>query len=343
MRFLCTAPVLALLAAAPLYAQVPASAGLLNRTGIIYSKSTDKIYVVNESSDTVSVILRHGPVKEVPVGPGPESLAVNDATGKVYVSNAGDGSISVLDGVTDKVVATVRLPGRSYGVAVDPQKNLVYVPGASSVIDGETNAVRPNKLGATDAILVDTDRRQIYLMGYEDNAINVFNLDTHSSRRLAAGGFHQWGFGRLGDTIFVTHVQDASMSAVNVETGALHEIPTGAMPCALAIDAGAAEVYVANYRDGSVTIVHLQDESLNTTVPVGGRPQAIAVDPEKHLVYIADTRRRAVTVLDVRSRRVVDTITTEEPPYALLVDTPTHTMYAATLGPHGYVHLQPKD
>jgi len=340
MRFLCAATLLSVLAGAHAHAQTPAETRLLNRTGIIYSKSVDKIYVVNEGSNSVSVISRHSPVKEVHVGSHPESLAVNDATGKLYVANADDRSISVIDGRADQVITTVPLPARPYSIAIDQQTNIVYVPDASSTIDGETNAVSPSNLGASDAILVDASRRRFYLMGYESDSITVFNIDTHVSQKLAAGGFHLWGFGQLDDTLFVTRVQDANLAAINIETGALQEIPTGAMPCAVAIDARVREIYVANYRDGSVTVVNLRNNRLNGTVRVGGRPQAIAVDPDERLVYVADTLNRSVTVFDARSRRVVDVIKTEESPYALLLDAPTHTVYAATLGAHGFVHLR---
>jgi YVTN family beta-propeller protein len=132
------------------------------------------------------------------------------------------------------------------------------------------------------------------------------------------------------------------MAAINIDTGKLEEIPTGAMPCAVAVDTNSGEAYVANYRDGSVTVVGLRNHQVERTVNVGGRPQALAIDQKARRVYVADTLNRTITVFDARSHRVVDTFKLEEPPYALFVDKPTHTVYAATLGAKGFIRLHVK-
>jgi YVTN family beta-propeller protein len=318
------------------------STRLLNRQGIVYSQRTDKIYIVNEGKNAVSVILRDGTVTEVKVGSHPQALAVSEATGKVYVANSEETSISILDGATDKVITTVPLHTRPYVIAIDQKAHIVYVPGSSIAIDDNTNAVIPDSMHDTDAILVDEKRRQFVIMGYEGDSITLFNLDNHSSKKLDTGGIHLWGLAQFDDTIFVTHVQDASMAAINLNTGKLEEIPTGAMPCAVAIDAKAGEIYVANYWGGSVTVVNLRDHHVTATISVGGRPQAVNVDPDKHLVYVADTLHKTVTAFDAHSRRVVDTFKIEESPYALFIDKPTHIVYAATLGDKGFIRLHTK-
>jgi YVTN family beta-propeller protein len=316
-----------------------ASTRLLNRTAIVYSRLTDKIYVVNEGKNLISVIRRDETVTDVSVGSHPQALAVSEATGKVYVANSENPSISILDGVSDKVIATVPLHTRPYVVAIDEKTHTVYVPGTSVAINDATNATISDSLGEADAILVDKSRRQFLIMGYERGSITLFNLDNRSSRKLNAGGFHLWGFAQLSGTIFVTHVQDASMVAINIDTGKLEEIPTGSMPCAIAIDANAGEVYVTNYDSGSVTVVSLRNHQVTGTVNIGGRPQAIAVDQEKRRVYVADPLNRTITAFDERSRRIIGTFKIEEPPYALLIDEPTHAVYAATLGAKGFIRM----
>jgi YVTN family beta-propeller protein len=321
-------------------APVPAaSTRLLNRTAIVYCSLTDKIYVVNEGKNLVSVIKRDGTVTAVSVGSHPQAVAVSEATGKVYVANSEDPSISIVDGVTDRVIATVPLHSRPYVIAIDQKAHIVYVPGSSVAINDNTNATIADSLGDADAILVDESHRQFLIMGYEGDSITLFNLGNHSSRKLGAGGFHLWGLAQFNDTIFVTHVQDASAAAINIDTGASEEIRTGAMPCAIAIDSNAGEAYVANYRDGSVTVVGLRSHQVTGTVHVGGRPQAIDVDQEEGKIYVADTLNRTITVFDARTYRVSGTFKVDEPPFALLVDKPTHTLYAATLGAKGFIRF----
>lgn len=75
----------------------------------------------------------------------------------------------------------------------------------------------------------------------------------------------------------MTHVHDATVAAIDMETHALAKIATGQMPCALAVDANTGKVFVANYGDGSVTVVDISRGAVAGTVRVSGHPQAIAV------------------------------------------------------------------
>ena len=156
--------------------------------------------------------------------------------------------------------------------------------------------------GSADAIVVDAKRKRVYLLGYESNSLTVLNSETGAITKMPAGGMHLWGTVQVGKVLYVTHVQDANVAAIDVETGIVRTIPTGAMPCSLTVNADRNEVYVANYGDGSVTVI---DGHLGTaigTVAVGKHPQAIAVDPTKGLVYVANTQESTVSVIDVPTR-----------------------------------------
>src|SRR5260370_20266199 len=69
-----------------------------------------------------------------------QSLAQN-----AYIPNAGDNTVSVINTVTDKVVATIPIGAPPYGVAVSPVGGKVYITdlfaNAVSVIDTITNTV----------------------------------------------------------------------------------------------------------------------------------------------------------------------------------------------------------
>lgn len=103
-----------------------------------------------------------GPYKvaaTVPVEGGAYHLAVDPGTHTVYVATGrmcgnrgyctGDGAVSVIDGATRTVTATVPLPvgegQHPFDVAVDPSTHTVYVTYESndmmSVIDGATRTV----------------------------------------------------------------------------------------------------------------------------------------------------------------------------------------------------------
>ena len=130
------------------------AAGLINRSAIVYSQSTDKIYAVDKANGTVSLVNAAGTVKRVKVGSGPEAIAVNEQTEGVYVVNSGDRSVSVIEGKSDTVVATVATAARPYAIAIDESANKVYVSNTFSnmltVIDGVTNLASNLKTGSAE-------------------------------------------------------------------------------------------------------------------------------------------------------------------------------------------------
>jgi YVTN family beta-propeller protein len=79
------------------------------------------VSVIDAATSTVTATIA--------VGNGPGAVAVDPATGTVYVTNSNDDTVSVIDAATSTVTATVPLPTGSYpeGVAVDPATHTAYV------------------------------------------------------------------------------------------------------------------------------------------------------------------------------------------------------------------------
>ena len=78
----------------------------------------------------------------MPVGLNPFAVAVNSSTNKIYVSNSGEQSVTVIDGATNSTT-TVGVGRQPFGLAVNTATNQVYVANYASqsvtVIDGATN------------------------------------------------------------------------------------------------------------------------------------------------------------------------------------------------------------
>jgi YVTN family beta-propeller protein len=318
-----------------LCAQVPEpQVGIINRDAAVYNQATGKIYILDATHNAVSVISSDNAATSVKVGSGPVSIGANNVTGMVYVVNNSERSVSVLDGKTDTVVATVPTPARSYAVAVDEVGNKVYISNIFSnmvtVIDGATNTATNVPAGGADGVIVDNDRKRVYLLHYEDTIVAELDPATGAVTKIPTGALHEWGFLRAGNTLYVGHVQDADVAAIDLETHAIRKLPTGSMPCALAYDANKAQLYVASYASGTVTV--FDKETVAATIKVPAHPQAVALDAEKALLYVASPQQNAVAVIDLKARRVLRTITTVDRPYALAINPTTHAVYTANLG-----------
>jgi YVTN family beta-propeller protein len=327
-----------------LRAQVPSQTALINRDAAVYSEDSGKIYLVDTVHNAVIVLSSSKAPSTIEVGASPIALALNRRTGRIYVVDSGSRSVSVIDGNTDKVVATVPTPARPYAIAVDEASDKVYVSNTFSnmlsVIDGASNHVANLPTGSADTIVVDSDRHRVYLFGYESETLTQLDLATEKTTKIPAGAMHLWGTAQAGKTLYVSHVQDASIAAIDLETHALHNLPTGSMPCAIAVDKTTGQVYVANYADGTVTI--LDRDERPTTVVVSPHPQAVTLDQTAGLLYVASPQQNTVTVVDTRTRHVRQTYRNLDHPYAIVLMGETHAAYAVNLGDTPFTLLAPR-
>ena len=84
-------------------------------------------------------------------------------------------------------------------------------------------------------------------------------------------------------------------------------IGVGTYPDGVAVDPAAGTVYVANYGDGTVSVINAATSTVIATIPVGGSPSAVAVDPATRTVYLAN--RGAGTVSVISATRIPTALT----------------------------------
>jgi YVTN family beta-propeller protein len=74
----------------------------------------------------------------IPVGSKSDAVAVSPLTGDVYVTNINDGTVSVISGRTNTVIATIPVDTSPDVVAVSPLTGAVY---AANVGDGTVSVI----------------------------------------------------------------------------------------------------------------------------------------------------------------------------------------------------------
>jgi len=107
--------------------------------GLAVDSRMDRLYVTITSMDRLAVWEKGKVVGEILVGRHPTDVAVNEMTGRIYVVNHVDSSLSVVDAESRQVVAMVPLNLRPHGISVDTGRNVIYAGDA--VIDGDTNEI----------------------------------------------------------------------------------------------------------------------------------------------------------------------------------------------------------
>ncbi len=263
---------------APLVATVAAGT---HPWGVAVNPSTNRIYVVNEYSNNISVIDGAGNTvvgTPVPVGSYPLGVTVNPTTNRIYVANSGSNNVTVINGATNTVVGTpVPVGSHPVGVAVNPSTNRIYVANSHdnnvSVIDGGSNSVvgTPVPVGSwPEGVAVNPSTNRIYVSN--DNSNNLTVID----------------------------------GATNTVVGT--PVPVGSWPEGVAVNPSTNRIYVANYGSNSVSVIDGASNTLvGTPVPVGTNPGDVAVNPSANLIYVANEGSNNVTVIDGASNTVVGT------------------------------------
>lgn len=202
-------------------------------------------------------------------GFSPAALAINTVTNKIYIVNQSGGTVDVLDGSTNSIVATVPLSSSIARVAVNENTNKVYVvdPFAGSlwVIDGNTNTVTGSvSFGVRIGVLaINPLTNRIYVT--TSRSVNLIT----------------------GPTVGTVSVIDGGSNSI------VADIPITLFASALAINTNTNRIYVGGQPQNSGSpSVDVIDGSTNTVIagafdPNGGGVVTVAVNKATNTIYAA--------------------------------------------------------
>lgn len=264
---------------------------------------TRKIYICNYSDNNVTVVDSdtHSILTTIPVGTGPGSVGVNSDTNRIYVSNCtGEVSVSVIDGTTDTVIATIPFPGSCQigSVGVNPATNKVYVcdltvcngTGNIAVLDGITNTIIASiPVGTNPSWLsVNSVTNRIYagdVGAWTTNAIRVIDGATDSvitsittssyCLRTAVNSVTN-RFYVVDDNDGIVNVYDGNTNNFLLSVTVGNGSTTGKV---IAVNSDTNKIYVAHQAEGIVAVIDGVTNSIVTTITVGNTPISIAILP----------------------------------------------------------------
>ena len=329
------------------------------------------LYVANSGDNTVSVVdlatCSSGNVSgcaqaspTIRVGSLPLGVAVDEATDTVYVANAVDDTVSVINGTTcnatdhagcGQTPATVPAGAFSNAVAVDPVTNMVFVtdqdatPGTVSVIDGNSCTGNDPSGCSGQPFATVTAGGGASALGVNPvtNTIYVANTAEDSNNNPVPGG----------DTLSV--INGASCSPADPGgCDTVGTVPVGTDPAAVAIDPTKNTIYAANTGDNSIqegTVSVVDGSTCDGSNPsgcatqappqvtVGADPVSVAIDPNNQSVYVTNLNDSTVSMIDATSCNAratsgcdarPPTIAVDGGPTVALVDAARHTVYVTT-------------
>jgi YVTN family beta-propeller protein len=304
---------------------------------LLSDAATSRVYVLDDTAPGTLTVMNGATgdvVGRVTLGDHPQSMAADFARGRVYVSNAGSSSLSVVDINANQVVATIPVGRIPQGIAVDAARGAIYV---SNTLDATVSVIDRDTLSVTASAdvgrgpgtpLVDARTGRLFVNAVDDRAVYVLDATTHAvvavipSGSAAAHGALSPEYRKL----YLSIADDQTVVAVDLDglevTGTYR---VGHGPQEALVDADAGTVYVPNLADSTVSVIDPQHDAVAGAFSMGSHPSqiAIATSPDRLLIVSAGLTSSDRSTFAAKA--------------ALVRDTAIAVEYATTAGEH-YFH-----
>lgn len=234
-------------------------------------------------------------LRVIQVGKDPGDIAIDPLRRRVFVLNADEASVSVLDADTAMLLRTVSVGQGQLG-------------GASIVVDEQAGRVLVTKAQASD------------------DTISLLDAATGQLRQIVHGPY---GTARIVVDERNGHafIPAGVVGVLDTHTGQLHTVPvtqTGvtAISLPMAVDQHSGRVFAINDAapTPSVSVYDAGGGALVQTIDVDIHPAAIAVDGRTSHAFIVTADDDSVRMLDAHTGRLLKTVTLRNTPIGMVVD-----------------------
>ncbi len=210
---------------------------------------------------------------------------------RVYVSNEDGGSITVVDGQTLAVVATIPVGKRPRGLRLSPDGRLLYVALSGSPKGGP---------GVDESKLPPPDRTA--------DGIGVIDLATQKLVRVLPSGADPEAFDVTpdGKTIYVSNEDAAQTSVVDLATGTVKKtIDVGKEPEGVAVRPDGKVVYVTSESSSEVDVIDTARDEVAARIPTQARPRAVVFSRDGKRAYVTTEAGATVHLVDATAHKVL--------------------------------------
>jgi YVTN family beta-propeller protein len=238
----------------------------------------------------------------------PVGIAVNPVTNKIYVTNQYSNTVSVIDGDKDTEEETISVGALPYDVDVDHLTNRIYVANLGShyvsVIDGETNREVANITNIRTPVGLDVDPTNSYLYVTSIDTNTLLKVDTVNNKvvdKTTKVGLNPYTVDIKPRTnkIYVSNLGSNDISVIDGDSfTSLKNITVGNLPVGLAASPRSNTVYVANRGSDTVSVIDSISDTVIKNLTVGHEPNGIDINFRTNMIYVTNTGSSTVSVID---------------------------------------------
>lgn len=244
-------------------------------------------------------------------------LPVEAVSYRAYVSNAVDGTVSVID--LDELAEIERWTvgdEASHGIAVLPDGRTVYAgtgaQGAILAIDARSGTVLGRIEAGVNAHGIDTtpDGRYVFVgAGGTNDVSHLLRIDTLTGAEThLTDGLDPVGHIDVspdGSRLYIANLGTDMLSVLDVETLAtIARIAVGDGPNESRVTPDGRFIVVANWNSSDVSVVDAETLEVVRTLKVGEGTHGVAVTPDGREVWIVNRLSNDVAILDAQTWEV---------------------------------------
>lgn len=213
---------------------------------------------------------------------------------RVLVTNERDGTLSVIDGASRKVTATVPLGKRPRGLKASPDGKLLFVALSGSPIAGpgvDESKLPPPDKGADGIGIVDLASLKLLkvLRGVSDP--------------------EQLAVSRDGKRLFVASEDSGQAIVIDAADGhVVAKLPVGGEPEGVTLSPDGRHVYMTSEQEHHVAVIDVAASKVVAKLEVGQRPRFTEFSDDGATAYVSGENDGSITVIDARGLKVLRTI-----------------------------------
>ncbi|MFY9462439.1 MAG: YncE family protein [Candidatus Sungiibacteriota bacterium] len=266
--------------------------------GIVHRANSYDISIFDVRTGEISYVPYADQGAESIVFSSPQSVTMDEELGKIYVSNLGFGSITVIDSNSLKAVARITTGSDPQVMALNKKTKKLYVTHPAD------NMV----------IAVDTLRG--------DYPTKMISVD---------GAPFSMAINEKTNTIYVTSPASKSVAVIDGTADSLATTidlgPRGDFPLLVSVNEEKNKVYVANYGGNSVMAINGETNKVEKTITVGAKPIWVKYIHELDQVYVAVEGDKKIIVINPNTYEITKTFQIQSSPYRILFDETAELVY----------------
>jgi YVTN family beta-propeller protein len=205
----------------------------------------------------------------------------------VYVTNERSNDITIIDSVTNDVVATVPTGKRPRGIHASPDGKTLYIALSGSPIAPP---------GVDESTLPPPDKAA--------DGIGLFDIKERKLVKTIAGGSdpEEFSLSKDGSLLYSSNEDTGETSIIDLAAGSviatLKVGPTDSEPEGVTTSPDGKFVYVTAENEGMVFVIDTEARKVIKSIKVGARPRSVAFFPDGTKAYVTRENDGMITIID---------------------------------------------